>query len=56
MAKGSEFKLEPGGLDAKVPTKFVDRSLMGVKPQQQQFEPTKEAPVPQRYKMGGGCS
>ncbi len=35
--------------------KFVDRNLMSVNPNSQQFEPTSAAPVPQRYKMGGGC-
>ncbi len=36
-------------------SKFVDRNLMGVSPMKEQFEPTDSQPVPQRYKMGGGC-
>jgi len=35
--------------------KFVDRNLMSVNPMKEQFEPTPSEPVPQRYKMGGGC-
>lgn len=35
--------------------KFVDRNLMGVNPLKEQFEPTDAQPVPQRYKMAGGC-
>ena len=35
--------------------RFVDRNLLGVSPNKEQFEPTDAEPVPQRYKMGGGC-
>lgn len=35
--------------------RFVDRNLMGVNPLKQQFEPTPQEPVRQRFKMGGGC-
>lgn len=37
------------------PNSFVDRSLANVNPLKQQFEPTDSQPVPQRYKMAGGC-
>ncbi len=35
--------------------RFVDRNLMKVNPLREQFEPTKAEPVPQLYKMAGGC-
>jgi hypothetical protein len=35
--------------------KFVDRNLVPVNPLAQQFEPTDQSPVPQRYKMAGGA-
>lgn len=44
-----------GGYKHGTPTKFVDRNLMAVNPMKQQFEPTSAEPVPQRYKMAGGC-
>ena len=44
-----------GGYANGVPMKFVPRNLMGVNPLKEQFEPTAAEPVPQRYKMAGGC-
>ncbi len=38
-----------------VPQSFVDRNLMKVNPKNEQFEPTGEDAVRQRYKMAGGC-
>jgi len=35
--------------------KFVSRDLMKVNPLREQFEPTTAEPVPQLYRMGGGC-
>lgn len=35
--------------------RFVDRNLMKVNPNKEQFAPTPAEPVPQRYRMGGGC-
>jgi len=37
------------------PTKFHNRNLVGVSPNNQQFEPVPGTEVPQRYKMGGGA-
>jgi hypothetical protein len=34
---------------------LVDRNLAAVNPNTTQFEPTPDAPVRQRYKMGGGA-
>jgi hypothetical protein len=34
---------------------FHDRDLASVNPNTTQFEPTPDAPVRQRYKMGGGA-
>lgn len=50
-----EFKLQPGGLNAKVPQKFQDRNLLPVKPQTEQFEPTVGCPVRMRNHMAGGA-
>ena len=35
--------------------RYVDRDLAAINPLKQQFEPTDAEPVPQLYKMGGGC-
>ena len=34
---------------------FKNRSLMGVNPKNQQYEPSGSEPVRQRFKMAGGC-
>lgn len=38
-----------------VPQSFVDRNLMAVNPLKEQFEPTVQEAVRQRFRMGGGC-
>lgn len=38
-----------------VPQTFMDRNLLKVNPKDEQFEPTGEDAVRQRYKMAGGC-
>ena len=35
--------------------RFADRKLMGVSPNDEQFEPTEASPVPLHYKMAGGA-
>lgn len=35
--------------------RYVARDLKGTNPRKQQFEPTPQEPVRQRFKMGGGC-
>lgn len=40
---------------APTPTRFNDRKLAPVNPAKEQFEPTPQAPVRQRYKMAGGA-
>lgn len=40
---------------AKTPTKFQSRNVAGTSPLKEQFAPTEQVPVPQRYKMGGGA-
>ena len=35
--------------------KFVVRNLMKTDPKKEQFAPTEKEPVPQLYRMGGGC-
>lgn len=35
--------------------RYVDRNLMPVNPNKEQFEPTDKEPVRQHFKMAGGC-
>lgn len=57
--KGPEYCFlipQPRGLEAKVPQgKPKERDLCAINPLKQQFEPTPESPVPQRFKMAGGA-
>jgi hypothetical protein len=39
----------------QAPKQQVERSLLGVNPLNQQFEPTEAMPVRNRFKMGGGA-
>ncbi len=62
MAKGPKFEFKipsPGGLDAYTPVKFQDgraKSMLGQKPtDKNQCPPTEEEPVPQHYRLAGGC-
>lgn len=49
--KGNQASMREGS----TPTEFVDRDLMKVNPNDQQFEPTDADPVRQKYRMAGGC-
>lgn len=53
MAIPRSFKLTPGGLSAKVPTKFKDHKLLNCSPNKCQFEPTEASPVRQQAQMAG---
>lgn len=62
MAKGPKFQFKipnPRGLRAYTPVKFQDgkaRSMLGQKPTDaNQCAPTETEPVPQRYRLAGGC-
>ena len=45
---GTKFAQTP-----KAPMQFKDRSLMGVNPMKEQFEPTTAEPIRQRARMAG---
>lgn len=51
-----EFKIpEPRGLQAKVPSKLVERDLKAMKPtDKNQLPPTPDRAVRQHYAMAGG--
>lgn len=53
----NSFKIEPGGLNAKPGYgKVKERPLMKEKPTDaNQLAPSTSYPVPQRYRMAGGC-
>lgn len=53
MAIPRKFKLDPGGLDAPVPTKLKNHNLTDCNPTDCQFEPTKSSPVRQHAQMAG---
>ena len=54
----ASFSAPPERKPERKPAKrggLVDRNLAAVNPNTTQFEPTPDAPVRQRYKMGGGA-
>lgn len=58
MAKQSMSKPVKSAGESSKPApncRFKNRSLMGVNPKSQQFEPSGPEPVRQRFKMAGGC-
>lgn len=53
MAIRRTFRLTPGGLDARVPTRLKNHNLKNTSPNTTQFEPTESSPVRQHAQMAG---
>ena len=58
MGKYCNFKIQPGGLKAKAPTKFAEgqaKAMLREKPtDENQRAPSVEAPIRRAAKMAGG--